>query len=231
MRKDFEIITDLVPEFAKLLDIGCGDGSLLAHLRKEKKVIGRGMEIDPQNVTSAIAKGVAVMQGDANVDLNNYPDDAVDVAILSQTLQVTKNPRDILKEIMRISKYAIISVPNFGYVENRLYLLLNGRMPVTKSLSYEWYDTPNIHFCTLKDFEILAKEIGFRIEKKVFINDSAFLPSKISASFFANLFAKQGIYLLSRPARIHKNSGMKARDFIKFSGAVAVSAQNSAKTS
>lgn len=202
MRKDFKIITDLIPKYAKILDIGCGDGTLLSHLKSKKKIIGRGIELNAKKVTTAISNGIPVIQGDADADLYNYPDDAVDLAILSQTLQVTKNPKEILKEMMRISKYAIISVPNFGYIENRLYLSLSGRMPVTKSLSYQWHDTPNIHFCTLRDFESLATEVGFHIEKKIFLNDSSFLPNEISYSPIANLFSKQGIYLLSRPTKI-----------------------------
>lgn len=202
MRKDFAVITEIVPEYSKVLDIGCGDGTLLSHLANYKKTVGRGIEINSNKVSQAIAKGVSVIQGDIDNDLKKYPDDAVDIAILSQTLQVTKNPKEILTEMMRIAKFSIISVPNFGYIENRLHLLLCGKMPVTRSLSYQWYDTPNIHFCTVKDFEILAKDIGFKICDKHFINDSKLLPNHSKFPLLSNLLAKQGVYLLARPESI-----------------------------
>ena len=149
-------------------------------------------------MTQAIKKGLPIIQGDADNDLKHYPSNAVDYVILSQTLQVTKYPVLVLEELKRISKYCIISVPNFGYYENRLNFLLKGRMPVTKTLSYEWYDTPNIHFCTIKDFIILCKSLGFIIEKQFFINDSSIFCKKITSDFIGNFCSKYGIFLLKR---------------------------------
>src|ERR1700722_7110711 len=160
MRPDFSIIASMVPANAKVIDIGSGQGDSLDYLTETKKVDGRGIEIDQKKVSKAVARGIPVIQGDADTDLKFYPDKSFDYAILSQTIQATKNPKAILNEILRIAGHAIVSFPNFGYWHNRLYLLTRGRMPVTKSLSYQWYETPNIHFCTTRDFVELCSALG-----------------------------------------------------------------------
>lgn len=209
MRSELKIIAKLIKNNSKILDVGCGSGELLKYLKENNNSSARGIEINPTLVSKALAKGLAVIQGDADNDIKNYPTNSFDYAILSQTLQATKRPDFILKELQRIAKYVIVSVPNFGYIENRLYLGLKGKMPVTKTLSYAWYNTPNIHFCTLKDFKNLAAQLNFLIEKEFFINDELkiFLLFKQN-KFFANLLAKNGIFLLKRGIinSAHKNN-------------------------
>ncbi len=200
MRPDFRIIADIISENARVIDIGCENGDLLKYLAKKKQVDGRGIELDQKNVSQAVARGLSVIQGDADTDLKFYPDKSFDYAILSQTIQATKNPKEILNEILRIAGHAIVSFPNFGYWRNRLYLLARGRMPVTKSLSYQWYETPNIHFCTIRDFVKLCKEIGLTIEKKYYITRAGrkSLIGGMGGLFMANLAAEQGIFLLKK---------------------------------
>jgi len=197
LRPDLKAIAEFVPESCRVLDVGCGDGELLAWLKNNKKVDARGVEISQAGVNSCIARGLSVVQGDADTDLQYYPDKAYDYVILSQTLQTTKNPKQVLENLMRIGKNAIISVPNFGYWKNRLYLLFLGRMPVTKTLSYTWYDTPNIHFCTLSDFVELCEALNIKVEKQVYV-DKFGTPSYFQGKGeFANFFGEQGIFMLN----------------------------------
>ena len=156
IRFDLEIISKLVASNTKVLDIGCGDGELLSFLKKEKNVDARGLEISRKQVTQTIKKGNSAIQGDGEKDLEFYPDHNFDYAILSQTIQATKNPKAMLKEMLRIARYAIISLPNFTHYKNRLHIMTNGTMPVNKNLPFTWFDTPNIHFCSIKDFENLG---------------------------------------------------------------------------
>ena len=202
MRSDLKIIAKIIKPNAKVLDIGCGDGTLLEYLRKYNNISSRGIEIDNKKVTLALRKGLSVVQGNADNDLKDYPSDSVDYAILSQTLQATQYPHLILEELKRISKYIIISVPNFGYWENRLYLAFKGQMPVTKAINYQWYDTPNIHFCTIKDFIQLCNKLNLLIEKQFFINDKHSIFCNIKGQFLGNIFAKYGIFLLSRNIKV-----------------------------
>lgn len=164
LRPDLAIIADAVPSSARVLDVGCGDGELMAALRA-KGVDARGLEIDPANVTAAIARGQSVVQGDANRDLAEYPDDAFDYAILSQTLQTTERPDRIVDELLRIAPRAFVSFPNFAHWRVRLALLWNGRMPVTRLLPVAWYETPNIHHVTVSDFRDLVRAKGIRVER------------------------------------------------------------------
>jgi len=157
IRHDLEIIASLVDYGKKILDIGCGDGELLEFLTKTKNVDARGLEISTNEIEKAISKGLSVIQADAENDLTFYPDQSFDYAILSQTIQATHNPKKILQEMLRIAKFAIVSLPNFAHIKNRLLLLLQGKMPVSKTIPFEWYETPNIHFCSIKDFENLCK--------------------------------------------------------------------------
>lgn len=198
LRADLAIIAELIEPGAKVLDIGCGDGALLAWLSANKQVDGRGIEIDPQKVYAAVATGLSVIQGDGNADLVDYPAQAYDYVVLSQALQAMREPKQVLDELLRIGRKAIVSVPNFGHWRNRLYLALKGRMPVTKTLSFEWYDTPNIHFCTLDDFIRLCAELDIAIDKEIIVKEGG-MPSRFGGSaVLANLFGEQGVFLLRR---------------------------------
>ena len=197
-RTDIEVIVSLLPEKAKVLDVGCGEGELLALMRERKNIDARGLEIDQNKVTACVKKGLSVMQGDADQDLAHYPSAAFDFAVLTNTLQVTKYPDKILTEMLRISSNIIVTIPNFGYWQNRLQLLVTGRMPVTKKLSYEWYETPNIHFCTIKDFIILCEKLGIKIQKRLGLNANGKMVEFSGYSTYANLFCEQGIFHLSK---------------------------------
>ena len=201
LRPDLAVIASLIGPGARVLDVGCGDATLLAWLRDHKQVDGRGVEIDAELVARAIRQGIPVIQGDVNSDLPDYPDHAYDYVILSQTLQTVKDPRAVLSELLRIGKQAIVSVPNFGHWKNRLYLALRGRMPVTKTLSYQWFDTPNIHFCTITDFVTLAEMLNIHIEARVVVDARGQRAQFAGRGFYANLFGEQGVFLLSHKAR------------------------------
>ena len=156
---------------ARVLDIGCGDGALLAHLVQHKNVDGRGMELSQSGVNSCVGHGLSVIQGDADRDLEAYPTGAFDVVVLSQTLQATREPRQVLETLVRIGRRAIVSFPNFGFWRIRLWLLFCGRMPVSHLLPHPWYETPNIHLCTIRDFVAMCDEIGVRVERSVTLED------------------------------------------------------------
>lgn len=197
LRPDLQVIAGLVPEGSKVLDVGCGDGELLAWLSKHKRVDGRGLEIDQQRANDALAKGLAVIQGDAERDLHDYPDQSHDIVILSRALQAMRDPVEMLQHMIRIGKQAIVSIPNFGYWPNRTYLAFKGRMPVTQTLRYEWYNTPNIHFCTLADFSILCREKHISISERICLASSGKrLMTQHGA--LANLFAEQAIFMLEK---------------------------------
>ena len=198
LRPDLAVIASLIAPGARVLDIGCGDGALLQWLRDEKRVDGRGVEIDQSQVNRAIAAGIPVIQGDVDADLPHYPDAAYDYVILSQTLQAMCDPRAVLNDLVRIGKQAIVSVPNFGHWKNRLHLMLLGRMPVTKTLSYQWHDTPNIHFCTIADFVIFCEELGITIEDRVVVDAYGHRTKFHGRGRLANLFGQQGVFLLRR---------------------------------
>jgi methionine biosynthesis protein MetW len=198
LRPDLAVIASFITPGARVLDVGCGDGALLQWLRDEKQVDGRGIEINQEAVNRAIASGIAVIQGDVDSDLPHYPAAAYDYVILSQTLQAMKDPKVVLLDLVRIGKKAVVSVPNFGHWKNRLYLALKGRMPVTKTLSYEWYDTPNIHFCTITDFVALAEALGITIEARLVVDSRGHKVRFTGRGVAANLFGEQGVFLLSR---------------------------------
>src|SRR6267142_7249510 len=168
-RVDHILVAAMVEPKSRVLDVGCGDGELL-RLLEQRGVDGRGIEISREGVNECVAKGLAVIQGDADTDLVDYPDDAFDYVILSQTLQATRHPRAVLEHMLRIGRRAIVSFPNFGHWRIRLQLLLHGQMPVTDNLPDTWYDSPNIHFCTIKDFRELCRDMGVRIERAIVLD-------------------------------------------------------------
>lgn len=198
LRADHGVIATLVPKSVRVLDVGCGDGSLLAWLKAHKNVDARGLELDAQHVQQAIAKGLAVVHGDASSDLQDYGDDSYDCIILSQTLQTAQDPKKLLMELMRIAPRMVVSVPNFGHWRNRFYLAFKGRMPVTKTLSYSWYDTPNIHFCTIRDFVMLCEALGLKIEKRLMVDAQGKKSRFYGRGLWANVFGEQGVFLLKR---------------------------------
>jgi methionine biosynthesis protein MetW len=196
-RVDLLVMADMIERGAKVLDVGCGDGELLKLLER-KGVDGRGIELSREGVNECVAKGLAVIQGDADTDLVDYPDDAFDYVILSQTLQATRHPRRVIEHMLRIGRQAVVSFPNFGHWRIRLLLMFGGRMPRTDNLPETWYDTPNIHFCTIKDFHQLTLEVGARIERAVALNAWG-TPLRLNAPWwFWNLFGEQAVFLLSR---------------------------------
>lgn len=198
IRFDLEIIAGLIKEKSKVLDIGCGGGDLLRYLKNNKQIEGRGLEISQNAVSSALSRGISVLQGDAESDLAYYPDNSFDYAILSQTLQATKRPDEIVKQMLRIAKFAVISFPNFAHYKNRFYLSLKGKMPVSKTIPYEWYDTPNIHFCSIKDFEELCLKMKLEIKKRIYLTNNHKLNFLSGNRFSANFCAEYGIFLITK---------------------------------
>lgn len=198
IRYDLEIITRLIKPKSKVLDIGCGNGELLEFLNKTKDVEGRGLEISPAQVSKCLMRGLSVIQGDAEDDLSFYPNRSFDYAILSQTIQATRDPRKILEEIARIAEFVIVSLPNFAHFKNRCHLLFKGSMPVNKTIPYQWYETPNIHFCSIKDFENLCHELNLEIKKKIFLTSKHRLISFFGHQLIANFFAEYGIFLITK---------------------------------
>lgn len=185
-------VADQVPVGATVLDVGCSDGRLLAHLRDEKQVDGRGIELNPGRVALAVARGLSVVQGDATRDLAAFPDKSVDLAILSETLQAMDRPALVLSELVRIGRRAVVAFPNFGHWQVRLSLMLTGRMPVTKNLPTSWDETENIHLCTVADFLALAGDMGLTIERQAYLSDE----KPISA--WPNLRADHALFVLRK---------------------------------
>ena len=193
LRPDLAIIARNVDANARVLDIGCGDGALMAALRDERGVDARGLEIDPANVSAAVARGLSVVQGDADIELAGYPDQAFDYAILSRTLQTTRRPDRVLDHLVRIGRQAFVSFPNFAHWRVRASLLFGGRMPVNRLLPERWYDTPNIHHVTIDDFRAMVAERGITIDCEWFLSGD-----KRARPAGANIFAEHAVFLLHR---------------------------------
>ncbi len=193
LRPDLAVIAANVAPGSRVLDVGCGDGALMAALRDSRQVDARGLELDAANVAAAVARGLSVVQGDADAELANYPDQRFDYALLSQTLQTTARPHVVLDHLLRIGQRAFVSFPNFGHWRVRSSLMLGGRMPVTRLLPQGWHDTPNIHHLTIDDFRSFVAERGIGVEGAWFLAGD-----KRASAGFANLFAEHAVFLLRR---------------------------------
>ncbi|WP_250152393.1 methionine biosynthesis protein MetW [Ancylobacter radicis] len=197
-RIDLLLISQMVKPGSRVLDVGSGDGELLELLATTRGCDARGIELSREGVNAGVARGLPIIQGDADVDLADYPDNAFDYVILSQTIQATRRPKWVLEQMLRIGARAIVSFPNFGFWRMRLDLLINGRMPSTENLPYRWHDTPNIHFCTIRDFVDLVEEVGAQIEKATALDASGH-PVRVNLPWAVwNLLGEQAVFLLSR---------------------------------
>ena len=198
MKEEFKVISELIDEQSRVLDVGCGDGILMEYLLKNKVVDVRGLEISKEKVKKCLSNGLAVVEGDAEYDLKQFPDLSFDYVILSQTLQAFMSPENVIKDLLRVGKKVIVTIPNFGHWKVRLDLLFKGEMPITKNLPYEWYNTPNLHMCTIQDFYNFCNNKGINIFKTISLNGQK--TSKITSSNlkFKNLISELGIFLLEK---------------------------------
>ena len=196
MKQEFKVIADLLPDNTRVLDVGCGDGSLMNFLVEEKNIEARGLELDQNNVQECIYKGLTVIQGNAETELYQFPDQSFDYVVLSQTLQAFNKPDKVLKELLRIGKSVIVSIPNFGYWKVRTSLLFFGKMPMTKTLPYSWHNTPNLHMCTIKDLFNYCDEKNIKIQKVIGVNEDKISLIKKNNLEMKNFFSKLGIFLI-----------------------------------
>ena len=198
MKKEFQIISELIENNTKVLDVGCGDGILMKHLKDTKKIDVRGLEISKNNVQICISKGLSVIEGNAERDLQQFPDLSFDYVILSQTLQAFYNPEKVIDDLLRVANKAIVTIPNFGYWKVRLHLLLKGTMPITKNLPDEWYNTPNLHMCTIKDFYNFCSKKNIELYKSIALSgEKTSQINKINLNI-KNLYSELGIFLIQK---------------------------------
>ena len=198
MKQEFKIISDLVEKNTRVLDVGCGDGTLIEFLKNNKKIDARGIEISKNNSQKCVSKGLSVIEGDAEKDLYQFPDGSFDFVILSQTLQAFLNPEIVIQELLRVGKKAIVTIPNFGYWRVRLKLLFKGTMPVTKNLPNEWYNTPNLHMCTIKDFYEFCHKRSIKLDKALALHNEKISSIKEKNLNIKNLSAELGIFLIEK---------------------------------
>ncbi|HBQ22104.1 MAG TPA: methionine biosynthesis protein MetW [Alphaproteobacteria bacterium] len=198
LRKDFKILEQFVPQASKIIDLGCGRGELLAHLAETRKTHGLGIDLRSDHVSACLTKGLSAIQGDGEVELVHYPANSFDLVILSQTLQALAKPHDTIDEMLRVANKALVSFPNFAYWKFRSQLLFKGCMPVTKALPHQWYDTPNIHFCTIRDFVNFCGVKNITIEQSKYITSSGHIGDVAGHVWRANMFGAQAVFLISR---------------------------------
>ena len=198
MKSEYKIIDNFIEKGSRVLDVGCNDGVLMEFLKKNKNVDIRGIEISKEKVQICVAKGLTVIEGNAELDLKQFPNNSFDYVVLGQTLQAFINPEIVIQELLRVGKKAIVTIPNFGHWKVRLNLLLKGTMPITNSLPNDWYNTPNIHMCTIKDFVKFSKILDFKIFKSLALVDKKVSTINEANLFFKNLFAELGIFLIEK---------------------------------
>ena len=198
MKHEFRIIADLIKANSRVIDVGCGDGVLMDFLKQNKNIDVRGLEISKDKVQKCISKGLTVIEGNAESDLKQFPNHSFDYAVLSQTLQAFLNPEIVINELLRVGKKAIVTIPNFGYWKVRLHLLIKGTMPVTETLPDQWYNTANLHMCTIKDFSNFATEKNFKIKSSLALSKEDVSEIKNSNLSFKNFFADLGIFIIEK---------------------------------
>jgi methionine biosynthesis protein MetW len=198
MKNEFKVIANLIEKNTRVLDVGCADGTLMKFLKDNKNIDIRGLELSKDKVQECIAKGLTVIEGNAEKDLKQFPDKSFDYVVLSQTLQAFLDPKLVISELLRVGKKAIVTIPNFGYWKVRLHLLTKGTMPITKTLPDEWYNTPNLHMCTIKDFVYFVKSKNFKIFKSLALNDQNVSLINNRNLGIKNLFADLGIFLIEK---------------------------------
>jgi len=198
MKSEYKVISDIIEKNSRVLDVGCDDGTLMEFLKNNKNIDIRGIEISKEKVQTCIAKGLTVIEGNAEFDLKQFPNDSFDYVILGQTLQAFINPEIVIKELLRVGKKAVVTIPNFGHWRVRFNLLFKGTMPITNSLPNDWYNTPNIHMCTIKDFFEFSKKINFKIYKSLALTNKNISNINNSNLFLKNLFGELGIFLIEK---------------------------------
>ena len=198
MKKEFKVISELIENKSKALDVGCGDGELIKYLIENKTKDIRGLEISKESVQNCLSKGLSVIEGNAENDLMQFPNHSFDYVILSQTLQAFLNPDKVIKELLRVGKKAIVTIPNFGHWKVRIKLLINGTMPLTKNLPYEWHNTPNLHMCTIKDFFVFCEKRNIKIFRSLALNKDKISEIDIKNLNYKNLISDLGIFLIEK---------------------------------
>ena len=198
MKSEYKVISGIIEKNSRVLDVGCNDGTLMEFLKNNKNIDIRGIEISKEKVQTCIAKGLTVIEGNAEFDLKQFPNDSFDYVVLGQTLQAFINPEIVIKELLRVGKKAVVTIPNFGHWRVRFNLLFKGTMPITNSLPNDWYNTPNIHMCTIKDFFKFSKKINFKIYKSLALTNKTVTNINNSNLFLKNLFGELGIFLIEK---------------------------------